>query len=64
MSSGVWSCTSEDRITTLTTSDAPTRNRAKSDTAIFFEMAKSIVASPNTPSAANSLRPTAFFSGK
>src|SRR5262249_18221415 len=63
ISSGVCSWTSDDRITTLTMSDAPSSTSAASESGSDAETAKTIVATPNTPTAANILRPMLRPSG-
>ena len=58
ISSGVASCTSEKRITTLTVSAAPRIASATSESHIQCETANTTVAAPNTITAWNMRTPT------
>ena len=58
ISSGVWICTREDRMTTLMTSAAPSMTRVPSDSAKEVDSAKTIVATPKVTTAPNMTRPT------
>ena len=58
MASGVCNCTSEKRMTTLTTSAAPTTARAASDSSRWVDTAKTIVATPYIASAPNKSGPS------
>ena len=57
ISSGVPSCTSVMRITTLTMSDAPSTTSAISATMNELDSANTMVESPNAATAANMMRP-------
>ena len=63
MSSGVRSCTSDSRTTTLTTSDAPSAASATSDSAKCRDNPNTIVAMPNAITPPNIARPGRPFSG-
>ena len=58
MWSGVFSCTSDERSTTLTASAAPSTTSAAIDSGMEVDSPNTVVASPNTISALNSRRPT------
>ena len=64
MSSGVKSCTSEDRTTTLTVSAAPRIISISTDSTTSVEKAKTIVARPKMATAQSILMPTPRCRGK
>ena len=64
IASGVCSCTSDERTTTLTMSEAPRVDSAMSDSVNELETPKIIVAIPNNATAPNISRPAWRFNGR
>ena len=64
ISTGVRNCTSENRITTLTTSAAPITASAASDSTRWADRPNTISATPNTVSTPNTTLPTGIVSGQ
>ena len=64
MSSGVCTCTSVWRTTTLTMSPTPSTNSANSDSANEVDSANTMVAIPNNATARYILRPALRTSGQ
>src|SRR5262249_20383252 len=61
---GVLICTSEERITTLTTSAAPSTPSATSDTTKLDETPKATVATPKVMTTRNNVRPIRQRNGR
>ncbi|MNS81360.1 hypothetical protein D3C72_1150710 [compost metagenome] len=64
MASGVSSCTSVWRITTLTMSAPPDTASAMSETRKLFDSPNTTMHSPNAPTASSSVRPTLRSTGR